>query len=157
MTEKQDFKMKKPFLIPPVALGTILTIQLVSGYLHHQLFIYKIQFITILGLCIFIIGYIIMIMSSSKFRANKTTLQWKETEHFVKDGLYKHSRNPQYLGMFIISIGFGLSMNNVISILLPLLLYIYFNYFVIPYEEQLLKNKFGNEFVKYKNNTKRWI
>jgi len=80
------------------------------------------------------------------------------TEQKLKtDGMYKIIRHPSYLGLLLIMIGFSISMNSLISVLLvtiPMFLAINFRIIV---EEKLLTEGFGDVYNNYKTKTKRLI
>ena len=78
---------------------------------------------------------------------------WKDT---VKT-IYKYSRNPMYLCLLMIVISSTMFYLNIYSILTPLFFYLWINRFQIKREEIFLTEKFGKEYLSYKNTTRRWI
>lgn len=81
--------------------------------------------------------------------------------HRIKtDGLYSIVRHPSYTAMLISFLGFGLSLNNmvsVIAIILPVAVSIIIR---IRVEETALTEQFGEEYTQYCTKTKRllpWI
>ena len=78
-------------------------------------------------------------------------------EHqLVKDGLYKHIRNPIYLGEILRNLGFVLIFSSAYGSLIVLLASV-FLLFRIELEEKMLVVVFGEEYKEYKRKTKRII
>jgi protein-S-isoprenylcysteine O-methyltransferase Ste14 len=65
-------------------------------------------------------------------------------------GLYGVSRHPQYLGIFLWTLGFAISGWRLINYLMWLTL-CYSYLFLAEYEEIELEKKFGQEYIHYKN------
>ena len=74
----------------------------------------------------------------------------------VTDGIYRRLRNPSYLGMLVITLGWALAFRSGVGLLLTALM-------VIPLiarihaEEALLRAQFGGEYDSYCANTWRLI
>jgi protein-S-isoprenylcysteine O-methyltransferase Ste14 len=73
-------------------------------------------------------------------------------ENLVTGGIYTLCRNPMYVGNILLIAGFGIFANSLLFILLfsPLFLITYFA--IIKAEEAFLTEKFGEEYVDFKNN-----
>ncbi|MBI1884686.1 MAG: S-isoprenylcysteine methyltransferase [Chlamydiae bacterium] len=70
-------------------------------------------------------------------------------DHLVTGGVFAHSRNPLYLGNFLILLGLALIINSwaVYWIGIPLFLLGYGS--IIAVEENFLRGKFGKEYEDY--------
>jgi protein-S-isoprenylcysteine O-methyltransferase len=80
-----------------------------------------------------------------------------KTHTLKTDGLYGYVRHPSYFGLVLISFGFSLAMNSLLSLLtviIPVLLALYYR---ISVEENLLQGAFGEDFTRYKNETRKLI
>jgi protein-S-isoprenylcysteine O-methyltransferase Ste14 len=72
-------------------------------------------------------------------------------------GLYRFSRHPMYLGIFLVYIGISTACASWVYLLLALaLLATYRNVFIIP-EERMCCEKFGDAYREYMNKIPRWI
>ncbi len=72
-------------------------------------------------------------------------------EHkLVSSGLYKYLRHPQYISQILSDLGAGLALMS--YLIVPLVLLIELPLFILRarLEENLLRNHFGDEFLKYK-------
>ncbi len=73
----------------------------------------------------------------------------KRERKLITTGPYRYSRNPIYLGIICMVVGFEVALNSYLF-LLAIGFYIYFLW-EIKKEEDILTRVFGNEFKKYKN------
>ena len=106
------------------------------------------------------LGTLVFINPVLKFIKSKTTInpiQFEETNRLVTSGIFKYSRNPMYLGMLMIIISTSIFYLNIYSILTPFLFVFWINKFQIKREEIFLTEKFGKEYLSYKNKTRRWL
>jgi protein-S-isoprenylcysteine O-methyltransferase Ste14 len=114
--------------------------------------------IPVVGLGLIILGMIIRfaaIISLGRFFTVDVTI--REGHRLKTDGLYRFVRHPSYAGSILSFIGFGLSLNNWISlpvISLPVTLAIIYR---IHIEEKLLLQEFGEEFREYRKKTWRLV
>ena len=69
-------------------------------------------------------------------------------------GPYRYTRNPSYLGVFIMIMGLGLILNSIFSIIFGLIAYFIIRFIFIKKEEKLLKGKYGQIYLDYKNKVK---
>ena len=150
--------MKKFSKIPPPVLALILVI---SNYFStKKIDLIHIPFQTLIAVFILSFGLLILINPVLKFKKSKTTInpiKFKKVNKLVTSGIYKYSRNPMYLGFLIIVISSSIFYLNIYSILTPLFFYLWLNRFQIKREEIFLTEKFGKEYLSYKNKTRRWI
>jgi protein-S-isoprenylcysteine O-methyltransferase Ste14 len=77
--------------------------------------------------------------------------------NLVKEGIYRFSRNPMYLGLLCFLVAYGLYLGNLLTCwVLPLFVWYMNRYQIIP-EEEVLREKFGEQFERYKSEVRRWI
>lgn len=75
----------------------------------------------------------------------------------VTSGVFKITRNPMYLGLIFISLGWGLLLQGYWHYLGPVIAVLYLTRFQIKPEEQALKQLFGDAFKQYKLRVRRWL
>ena len=80
-----------------------------------------------------------------------------DTNLLIKTGIFAYTRNPIYLAFVLFDFSMFLVFENVMYLLSSLGLFIWINNYVIKVEEDYLKNKFGDEFVRYCGAVKRWL
>jgi protein-S-isoprenylcysteine O-methyltransferase Ste14 len=81
----------------------------------------------------------------------------KQTTALVMNGFFKYSRNPLYFSLLLLYIGIALYVNSLWSLFFFPVLVIMLDRLVIIREEKYLESKFGNEYLDYKKNVRRWI
>jgi protein-S-isoprenylcysteine O-methyltransferase Ste14 len=92
------------------------------------------------------------------FRRARTPVDpYKTTTAIVTSGPYRLSRNPGYLGMALTYAGICL-LAGALWALVPLIAaVIVIDRGVIRREERYLQAKFGQEYLRYKAHTRRWL
>jgi protein-S-isoprenylcysteine O-methyltransferase Ste14 len=78
-------------------------------------------------------------------------------KRLVMRGLYRYTRNPMYVGVLTVILGWAILFHSV-----PLLSYaacvgVVFHLFAVLYEEPHLKRQFGAEYGDYCANVGRWL
>ena len=81
----------------------------------------------------------------------------KPTRALVTTGIHGWSRNPIYLGMFLIYGGIGIAARSPSTLILTLPLAITIRYGVIAREEAYLEGRFGDAYRDYKARVRRWL
>ncbi|MDD3721252.1 MAG: isoprenylcysteine carboxylmethyltransferase family protein [Lutibacter sp.] len=108
-----------------------------------------------IGLVIIFIGIIfrlIIIAKLGQFFTVDVTI--KQNHKLKKDGFYKYLRHPSYAASLLSFIGFGISLNNWISLALLTILILIAFVIRIKIEESALIDHFGAEYLDYKKSTK---
>lgn len=83
-------------------------------------------------------------------------LSGTETGHLVETGVYRWSRNPQYLGYLAILAGAGLVNRSLDATLATAASVTVFNHW-IGHEEANLTRAFGSDYTRYRERTARWL
>jgi protein-S-isoprenylcysteine O-methyltransferase Ste14 len=75
----------------------------------------------------------------------------------VMDGPFRYSRNPAYVSFTMIYAGVASLKNSLWAILLlPVVLHI-IRHHAIEREERYLERRFGEEYLRYKSQVRRWL
>ena len=124
------------------------------GFMHYIIYPFN-----LFGLQLLIIGLVMAQVNKKLFIKLKTNVHtFEEPEKLVNTGFYKFSRNPMYLGFLISLIGMAIIYQGAISsFILVLIFFIIVDLWYIRFEEKAMLNKFGNEYKKYCQNTRRWF
>ena len=79
------------------------------------------------------------------------------TRVLVTTGIHSWTRNPIYLGMFLVYGGIGIAARSLWTLILMLPLAITIRYGVVAREEAYLERLFGDAYRDYKARVRRWI
>ena len=105
-------------------------------------------------------GIAVIVFAIKSFKDYKTTINPLKPETaslLVTNGVFKYTRNPMYLGLLLILIYLSLIFNVVGGCLVSLGFIIYIAKFQIIPEEVAMEKLFGNQFLEYKQQVRRWI
>lgn len=146
----------------PLTVTVIVPAMLVSS-LYNKTF-WGLNFLTLLltlivGLLLIGVGLILLYLTISLFVkiGDGTIAPWKPTNKLIVSGVYGHVRNPMIIGVFIILTGETLLLGS-IPIAIWLVLFVLTNLIYTPLiEESELAERFGDEYLVYKENVPRWI
>ncbi len=99
-------------------------------------------------------------VSLFQFFGSKTSIDPRspsKVSTLVTGGLYQYSRNPMYLALLLLLLGWGLYLGNAFNTLLAAGFVYYMNTFQIIPEEEALTNLFGKQYQKYCVMVRRWF
>ncbi|MEW6683831.1 MAG: isoprenylcysteine carboxylmethyltransferase family protein [Nitrospirota bacterium] len=110
------------------------------------------------GSTIFICGVVgLTVAIRTVLRARTPVDPYKATTAIVTGGLFQFSRNPIYVSDTLLYVGLSLALNAWWALALtPVLVWI-MGVGVIAREEEYLERKFGNEYLRYKRQVRRWL
>lgn len=94
------------------------------------------------------------------FRAAKTTLnpvQIDRASRLVTGGIYRFSRNPMYVGLTALLAGWAVFLAVPLTAIGPVAFALFMYRFQILPEERVMAEKFGREYLEYKQRVRRWV
>jgi protein-S-isoprenylcysteine O-methyltransferase Ste14 len=81
----------------------------------------------------------------------------EESQKIVQKGPYKWIRHPSYSGIILFCIGYGLAVQNWLSLIIAILLPTIALLYRIKIEEEALVKGIGTEYEAYQKKTKKLI
>jgi protein-S-isoprenylcysteine O-methyltransferase Ste14 len=79
------------------------------------------------------------------------------TRALVTTGIHGWTRNPIYLGMFLVYGGIGIAARSPWTLIFMLPLAVTIRYGVVAREERYLESKFGAAYRAYRASVRRWL
>jgi len=95
-----------------------------------------------------------------EFRRARTTVNPMTpgaSSSLVERGIYRHTRNPMYLGMALVLLGWGIWLGSLVALLMLPPFSAYLTRFQIVPEERALAATFGDAFAGYQRRVRRWL
>jgi protein-S-isoprenylcysteine O-methyltransferase Ste14 len=90
-------------------------------------------------------------------RSGQSENPWKPTTEIVDRGPFRFTRNPMYLQMLLVCVGFAVILSNGwILLLTPVAGWLLQRLAILP-EEAYLERKFGDTYLAYKRRVRRWL
>ncbi len=89
--------------------------------------------------------------------AFRTTIETDGDQKVIRNGPYKLIRHPSYSGWLLMCLGYGISLQNWLSLLAAVILPLAALLYRIHVEEPVLASVFGNEYLDYQKHTKKLI
>jgi protein-S-isoprenylcysteine O-methyltransferase Ste14 len=112
----------------------------------------------LIGLLPLAIGLAISYAAERQFIQVGTTVHPSgETCQLVTDGIYHYSRNPMYLGMTLTLLGVAMLLGTLTPLVVIPLFIGWIKRQFIRQEEQMLATQFGEDWLEYKAQVRRWI
>ena len=106
------------------------------------------------------VGVLVALLGVVSFRRAKTTvnpLSPETASALVTSGIYQRTRNPMYLGMLLVLLGWAVFLANVLTLLFPAVFVVLMNRLQILPEERALTAMFGSKFADYQSRVRRWL
>ena len=75
----------------------------------------------------------------------------------VTRGPFRYTRNPMYLGLVLMALGFALYFGSTAFYVVPALLFLLCNFSFIPFEEAKMQRQFGDQYTDYVRRVRRWV
>jgi protein-S-isoprenylcysteine O-methyltransferase Ste14 len=162
MSEVKKNSKRDWTVIPFVGLTLLGFVAAILDFVFLQNFSF--QIFAAPGLILLIVGGLIRMKARLQLKnkagfdslVGTSKLKIVKEHRLVKDGLYKHVRHPLYLGEILRNLGFVVIFSSVYGTLIVSLAST-FLFFRMDIEEKMLISVFGEEYKKYKRNTKRLI
>ncbi len=115
--------------------------------------------VRIVGVLLILVGLPMILDSFARFAIQGlgTPAPVLPTRHLVITGLYRHVRNPMYVGVAVVIFGQGLLFGEIRLLEYGALVWLAFHLFVLGYEEPKLRSTFGAEYESVYKTVPRWI
>ena len=144
-------------ILPPTYFFICLIISALLFYTVPLTQIIRYPF-NLIGFLFFIVGAGLNIWTDQLLKKEQTTVKpFGKPAALIQTGPFKFSRNPMYLGMALLLLGFELILGSVTSFVGVILFVAAMEMVFIPKEEKILQEQFGEEYLAYKKKVGRWV
>jgi len=113
-----------------------------------------------IALVIALSGAAVSVAGVLEFRRARTTvnpLKPEAASALVTGGIYRVTRNPMYVGLALVLVGWAVYLSAALPLLgLPLFV-LYISVFQILPEERAITILFGADFIQYTRRVRRWL
>jgi protein-S-isoprenylcysteine O-methyltransferase Ste14 len=113
-----------------------------------------------LAVLLVLLGQGISVSGMVAFRRAKTTINPVKADaatSLVSSGIYRITRNPMYVGLFITLLAWAAFLGKPAALLVLPLYVAYIHRFQILPEERILTQLFGAEYTAYQQRVRRWL
>jgi len=115
-------------------------------------------FLSVGGVSLYSIGMILCVWARLAMYDAWTPAEEKSIKHkrdLITHGPFSFIRNPIYLGLLMIYLGFFIAMRSYLIVMV--LFIVWFFYKKALEEEKTLEKNFGSDYIKYKSKVRRFI
>jgi protein-S-isoprenylcysteine O-methyltransferase Ste14 len=102
-----------------------------------------------------LVGAVLTVAGMRRF-AGPAQLTGTDAGDLITGGIYRYSRNPQYVGLVALVAGLAVARRSPTALALAAGLAATFRAFV-PVEERQLADQFGAAYLRYRDHSPRWI
>lgn len=101
---------------------------------------------------------LLLLLASRAFRQHNTTVNpYGKATRLVSSGPFRYSRNPIYVGLLLVVVGFAIALNSAWLLGAAVLLLLLLHFGVVLREERFLAAAFGDEYRDYARRVRRWL
>jgi protein-S-isoprenylcysteine O-methyltransferase Ste14 len=114
---------------------------------------------TLLAVVTGALGLLLSLWGERTFAAEGTDIipASPTNKKLVTRGPFRYTRNPMYLGLVLIGLGFAFYFGTLPFYLVPVLLFLLCNFSFIPFEEAKMQRQFGDQYTDYLHHVRRWV
>ena len=144
---------------PPVAALLVGVAMWAAAHLLPAVDLTSQSRLAIAGVCAGL-GVIVAILGVWAFRQAKTTVNPvapEKASSVVTGGIYSYTRNPMYVGLTAVLVGWAIWLSAPWLFLGPVALMLYLTRFQIIPEERVMSSKFGRDYDQYRKRVRRWL
>jgi protein-S-isoprenylcysteine O-methyltransferase Ste14 len=113
---------------------------------------------SLLGWVVVGLAMALLAWSERQFARHRTSHDHRAVASaLITAGPFKFSRNPVYLGLLILLVGFGMALNTLWLFLSAPLAMLVMRFHVVPKEEACLEQLFPDAYPRYRQSVRRWL
>ena len=102
-----------------------------------------------IGLVVYLVGLVLIAITIINFATTPVNKP-------VTKGIYRYSRNPMFIGWFLLYFGIAIACISWVYILITVL-FILITAYLSPFEEAITLKHYGKAYKEYMERTPKWI
>lgn len=113
-----------------------------------------------LGWAVMAVALVPSALAIAEFHRAHTTVnphKPEKTSALVTSGVYGWTRNPMYLGLWLLLVGWAVRLGTLSACIIALLFIPLLGWVQIRIEEQVLARRFGEDYERYRRRVRRWF
>lgn len=146
--------------VPPPVVALVLALAMWAVSRFTFAFEVDVSLRTALAVAIGLVGAAFSAAGIAAFRRARTTLnpmKPDEASALVTNGIYRFTRNPMYVGLLMVLLGWAAFLCAPWVLVGPTVFVLYMNRFQIAPEERVLLSVFGERYSTYQAKVRRWL
>jgi protein-S-isoprenylcysteine O-methyltransferase Ste14 len=146
--------------LPPPILALLLAAAMWSVSHFDPHFAMPVAVRRSVALLLALVGATFDVLGLLAFRRSRTTVDPFKPHRataFVASGVYRVTRNPMYVGLLFLLLGWAVFLGSLWPFLAPVLFVPFVNRFQIKPEEKALARLFGEGYATYTSKVPRWL
>ena len=147
----------RKLLVPPVYLLASIVVML---GLHELLPVARVLWFpwTLAGIVPAVAGVALTLAGAFAFRRHRTPVKpFQVPTSLVQEGVFGFSRNPIYLGLILLLVGFALLLGSLTPFAVCVAFAVLLHYRFVITEERMLAERFGADWQDYSARVRRWL
>ena len=146
--------------VPPPIVMLLLGMAALVATLRLPGLSFNLPFQAFIGATVALAGLMLNLLPKLTFRRVGTTvnpLAPGATTRLITSGIYRHTRNPMYVGHALILLGWTLYLGNVGAVAAVPAFVLFISRFQIRPEERILAARFENDYAAFCRQVPRWL
>lgn len=144
-------------LIPPILFLILLTALVPLYALHPETLVLR-QGTAMPWDVPLALGLVVLLWAFVHFKKKNAEIHtFRQPKALITDGPFRFSRNPMYLGFFLLLVAAAFFVNTWCALLAPLGFLLAATFWYIPHEERRMRSTFGAAYGDYAWKTRRWL
>jgi len=146
--------------IPPPLIAALIAVLMWIGAQYGPNLGIDVGWRLSVGAVLALLGLAVTVSGVRAFKQAGTTVNPVKIEtasSLVTDGIFSMTRNPMYLGMALLLLGWTAYLASPWAIPGPIAFVLFINRFQIAPEERAMQAKFGKAYEDYQQRVRRWM
>jgi len=146
--------------VPPVVVGTVVAVGAWGAGRVGMASWEVLPAVLIVAGVLVAMGILVALAGVASFYRARTTVNPHKpgnASSLVTSGVYRFTRNPMYVGMLLVLIGWAVYQGGLLPLLVTLLFIPYMTRFQIVPEERVMLTMFDTEYERYRQRVRRWV